>query len=47
MSLHVLGDQHLDHDLATIRIKNLRLGTFIGILVATGLYLQSLYATYA
>ncbi|MAY72976.1 dihydroneopterin triphosphate 2'-epimerase [Halomonas litopenaei] len=31
MSLHVLGDQHLDHDLATIRIKNLRLRTFIGI----------------
>ncbi|MBN8413504.1 MULTISPECIES: dihydroneopterin triphosphate 2'-epimerase [Halomonas] len=31
MSLHVLGDQHLDHDLATIRIKNLRLRTYIGI----------------
>ncbi|MGQ7247544.1 dihydroneopterin triphosphate 2'-epimerase [Halomonas sp. V046] len=31
MSLHVLDDQHLDHDLATIRIKNLRLRTFIGI----------------
>ena len=31
MSLHVLGDQHVDHDLATIRIKNLRLRTFIGI----------------
>ncbi|MCE8014666.1 dihydroneopterin triphosphate 2'-epimerase [Halomonas sp. MCCC 1A17488] len=31
MTLHALDDQHLDHDLATIRIKNLRLRTFIGI----------------
>ncbi|MBW6391545.1 dihydroneopterin triphosphate 2'-epimerase [Billgrantia antri] len=31
MPLHALNDQHLDHDLATIRIKNLRLRTFIGI----------------
>ncbi|CAM3564890.1 dihydroneopterin triphosphate 2'-epimerase [Halomonas lysinitropha] len=31
MSMHVLDDQHLDHDLATIRIKNLRLRTHIGI----------------
>ncbi len=31
MPLHALDDQHLDHDLATIRIKNLRLRTFIGI----------------
>lgn len=31
MALHVLDDQHLDHDLATIRIKNLRLRTYIGI----------------
>ncbi|ALM52914.1 dihydroneopterin triphosphate 2'-epimerase [Halomonas huangheensis] len=31
MALHVLDDQHLDHSLATIRIKNLRLRTYIGI----------------
>ncbi|WP_163576045.1 dihydroneopterin triphosphate 2'-epimerase [Halomonas faecis] len=31
MALHALDDQHLDHDLATIRIKNLRLRTYIGI----------------
>ncbi|RTR05273.1 dihydroneopterin triphosphate 2'-epimerase [Halomonas nitroreducens] len=31
MPLHALDDQHLDHDLATIRIKNLRLRTHIGI----------------
>ncbi|MCE8023697.1 MULTISPECIES: dihydroneopterin triphosphate 2'-epimerase [Halomonadaceae] len=31
MPLHALDDQHLDHDLATIRIKNLRLRTYIGI----------------
>lgn len=31
MPLHALNDQHLDHGLATIRIKNLRLRTFIGI----------------
>ncbi|WP_444677311.1 dihydroneopterin triphosphate 2'-epimerase [Halomonas sp. E19] len=31
MTLHALNDQHFDHDLATIRIKNLRLRTFIGI----------------
>ncbi|MDX5376875.1 MAG: dihydroneopterin triphosphate 2'-epimerase [Halomonas sp.] len=31
MPLHALNDQHLDHDLATIRIKDLRLRTFIGI----------------
>ncbi|MBZ5874622.1 dihydroneopterin triphosphate 2'-epimerase [Chromohalobacter israelensis] len=31
MALHALNDQHLDHDLATIRIKNLRLRTYIGI----------------
>ncbi|QJQ94079.1 MULTISPECIES: dihydroneopterin triphosphate 2'-epimerase [Halomonadaceae] len=31
MSLHALDEQHLDHDLATIRIKNLRLRTYIGI----------------
>ncbi|MGR4067751.1 dihydroneopterin triphosphate 2'-epimerase [Halomonas sp. LR3S48] len=31
MTLHALDDQHLDHDMATIRIKNLRLRTFIGI----------------
>lgn len=31
MTLHALNDQHLDHDMATIRIKNLRLRTYIGI----------------
>ena len=31
MPLHALDDQHFDHDLATIRIKNLRLRTHIGI----------------
>ncbi|GED21824.1 dihydroneopterin triphosphate 2'-epimerase [Halomonas halmophila] len=31
MAMLGLDDQHLDHDLATIRIKNLRLRTFIGI----------------
>lgn len=31
MPLHALDDQHLDHDLATIHIKNLRLRTHIGI----------------
>ncbi|WP_069384016.1 dihydroneopterin triphosphate 2'-epimerase [Halomonas caseinilytica] len=31
MAMLALGDQHLDHDLATIRIKNLRLRTYIGI----------------
>ncbi|MCI0508590.1 D-erythro-7,8-dihydroneopterin triphosphate epimerase [Chromohalobacter marismortui] len=31
MALHALNDQHLDHDLATISIKNLRLRTHIGI----------------
>ncbi|PMR76915.1 dihydroneopterin triphosphate 2'-epimerase [Billgrantia endophytica] len=31
MTLHALDDQHLDHDFATIRIKNLRLRTYIGI----------------
>ncbi|MBB3140124.1 dihydroneopterin triphosphate 2'-epimerase [Halomonas organivorans] len=31
MPLHALGDEHLDHDLATIRIKDLRLRTHIGI----------------
>lgn len=31
MPIHALGDQHFDHDLATIRIKNLRLRTHIGI----------------
>lgn len=31
MPLHALDEQNLDHDLATIRIKNLRLRTFIGI----------------
>lgn len=31
MPMHSLNDQHLDHDLATIRIKNLRLRTYIGI----------------
>ncbi|GHA92499.1 dihydroneopterin triphosphate 2'-epimerase [Modicisalibacter luteus] len=31
MPLHALNEQHLDHDLASIRIKNLRLRTFIGI----------------
>ncbi|MBB3182998.1 D-erythro-7,8-dihydroneopterin triphosphate epimerase [Halomonas fontilapidosi] len=31
MSMHALDDQHFDHDLATIRIKNLRLRTHIGI----------------
>ncbi|WP_043532313.1 dihydroneopterin triphosphate 2'-epimerase [Litchfieldella xinjiangensis] len=31
MPLHALNDEHLDHDLATIRIKNLRLRTYIGI----------------
>lgn len=31
MALHILDDQHFDHDLATIRIKNLRLRTYIGI----------------
>ncbi|CBV42058.1 dihydroneopterin triphosphate 2'-epimerase [Halomonas elongata] len=31
MAMLALDDQHLDHDLATIRIKNLRLRTYIGI----------------
>ena len=31
MTLYALDDQHFDHDLATIRIKNLRLRTYIGI----------------
>ena len=31
MSIHALDDSHVDHDLATIRIKNLRLRTHIGI----------------
>ncbi|MBS9403976.1 dihydroneopterin triphosphate 2'-epimerase [Halomonas sp. TRM85114] len=31
MPLHALDDSHIDHDLATIRIKNLRLRTHIGI----------------
>ncbi|WP_416137278.1 dihydroneopterin triphosphate 2'-epimerase [Halomonas sp. HK25] len=31
MTLHAIDDQHFDHDLATIRIKNLRLRTHIGI----------------
>ncbi|GEK72239.1 MULTISPECIES: dihydroneopterin triphosphate 2'-epimerase [Halomonas] len=31
MPLHALGDEHLDHDLATIRIKDLRLRTHVGI----------------
>ncbi|WP_302138888.1 dihydroneopterin triphosphate 2'-epimerase [Halomonas alkalicola] len=31
MPLHAIDDQHFDHDLATIRIKNLRLRTHIGI----------------
>lgn len=31
MPIHALDDQHFDHDLATIRIKNLRLRTHIGI----------------
>lgn len=31
MPMHALHDEHLDHDLATIRIKNLRLRTYIGI----------------
>ncbi len=31
MTLYALDDQHLNHDLATIRIKNLRLRTYIGI----------------
>ncbi|MEQ6917157.1 dihydroneopterin triphosphate 2'-epimerase [Halomonas aquatica] len=31
MPIHALDDQHFDHDLATIRIKNLRLRTYIGI----------------
>ncbi|MFP4264008.1 MAG: dihydroneopterin triphosphate 2'-epimerase [Halomonas sp.] len=31
MPLHAIDDQHFDHDLATIRIKNLRLRTYIGI----------------
>ena len=31
MPLHVIDDQYFDHDLATIRIKNLRLRTYIGI----------------
>lgn len=31
MPLHALDDQHFDHDMATIRIKNLRLRTHIGI----------------
>lgn len=31
MTLHALDDQHFDHELATIRIKNLRLRTHIGI----------------
>ncbi len=31
MPVHALDDSHVDHDLATIRIKNLRLRTHIGI----------------
>lgn len=31
MPLYALDEQHFDHDLATIRIKNLRLRTYIGI----------------
>ncbi|MCH4563764.1 MULTISPECIES: dihydroneopterin triphosphate 2'-epimerase [Halomonas] len=31
MTLHAIDDQHFDHDLATIRLKNLRLRTHIGI----------------
>ena len=31
MPLHAIDDQHFDHDLATIRIKHLRLRTHIGI----------------
>lgn len=31
MPIHALDDLHIDHDLATIRIKNLRLRTHIGI----------------
>ncbi|MEQ6890113.1 dihydroneopterin triphosphate 2'-epimerase [Halomonas sp. CS7] len=31
MPMHALDDQHFDHDMATIRIKNLRLRTHIGI----------------
>ncbi|WP_148253790.1 dihydroneopterin triphosphate 2'-epimerase [Aidingimonas lacisalsi] len=31
MPIHALTDQHLDHDLATICIKNLRLRTYVGI----------------
>ncbi|MBB3189339.1 dihydroneopterin triphosphate 2'-epimerase [Halomonas cerina] len=31
MPIHALDDQHFDHELATIRIKNLRLRTHIGI----------------
>ncbi|HSH57677.1 MAG TPA: dihydroneopterin triphosphate 2'-epimerase [Halomonas sp.] len=31
MPLHAIDDQHFDHGLATIRIKNLRLRTHIGI----------------
>ncbi|HSP59299.1 MAG TPA: dihydroneopterin triphosphate 2'-epimerase [Halomonas sp.] len=31
MPIHALDDSHVDHDLATIRIKNLRLRTHIGI----------------
>ncbi|GHC25432.1 dihydroneopterin triphosphate 2'-epimerase [Aidingimonas halophila] len=31
MTIHALTDQHFDHDLATIRIKNLRLRTYVGI----------------
>lgn len=31
MPLHAIDDQHFDHELATIRIKNLRLRTHIGI----------------
>jgi D-erythro-7,8-dihydroneopterin triphosphate epimerase len=31
MPLHAIDDQHFDHDLAMIRIKNLRLRTYIGI----------------
>jgi len=31
MPIHALDDSHIDHDLVTIRIKNLRLRTHIGI----------------
>lgn len=31
MPLHAIDDQHFDHELATIRLKNLRLRTHIGI----------------